>query len=141
MPSPFPGMDPYIEACGLWEDFHHSLVQGIHGQLAGAAPDRYVVRTGERSYMMFVDEDADTNGKKKRRFHPDVRISDPHGESRPSLGQGGAVAAPEADAIDMHALISPDYVETFVEIREAGPPDGRLVTCVEGLSPANKRSG
>ncbi len=21
MKSPFPGMDPYIDACGLWEDF------------------------------------------------------------------------------------------------------------------------
>lgn len=23
MKSPFPGMDPYIEACGLWEGFHN----------------------------------------------------------------------------------------------------------------------
>ena len=26
MKSPFPGMDPYIESCGLWEDFHYGLV-------------------------------------------------------------------------------------------------------------------
>ena len=29
MKSPFPGMDPYIEACGLWGDFHHELISEI----------------------------------------------------------------------------------------------------------------
>ena len=27
MKSPFPGMDPYIEACGLWGDFHSHLIE------------------------------------------------------------------------------------------------------------------
>ena len=26
MPSPFPGMDPYLEAQGLWESFHAAMV-------------------------------------------------------------------------------------------------------------------
>ena len=26
MKSPFPGMDPYLEANGLWEGFHNRLV-------------------------------------------------------------------------------------------------------------------
>ena len=29
MRSPFPGMDPYIEACGLWGDFHQDLIGAI----------------------------------------------------------------------------------------------------------------
>ena len=29
MKSPFPGMDPYIEACGLWRDFHGHLIEKI----------------------------------------------------------------------------------------------------------------
>ena len=29
MKSPFPGMDPYIEACGFWEDFHHGLIEQV----------------------------------------------------------------------------------------------------------------
>ena len=29
MQSPFPGMDPYIEACGLWEGFHNRLIHKI----------------------------------------------------------------------------------------------------------------
>ena len=49
MKSPFPGMDPYIEACGLWEDFHHALIHEIKYGLAQVVPDRYVVRIGERA--------------------------------------------------------------------------------------------
>ena len=29
MPSPFPGMDPYLEAPELWPDFHHELISAI----------------------------------------------------------------------------------------------------------------
>lgn len=29
MKSPFPGMDPYIEACNVWRDFHHHLIERI----------------------------------------------------------------------------------------------------------------
>ena len=46
MRSPFPGMDPYIEACGLWGDFHNRLISAIQDVLDEAAPDRYLVRSG-----------------------------------------------------------------------------------------------
>ena len=29
MPSPFPGMDPYLEAPGIWPDLHERLETGI----------------------------------------------------------------------------------------------------------------
>ncbi len=38
MPSPFPGMDPFIEACGLWEDFHPKLIAEIERALAAVVP-------------------------------------------------------------------------------------------------------
>ena len=57
MKSPFPGMDPYIEACGLWGDFHHDLISEIKYALAQAAPERYLVRAGERSYVVLVEEE------------------------------------------------------------------------------------
>ena len=57
MRSPFPGMDPYIEACGLWGDFHHDLISEIKHALAQAAPERYLVRAGERSYVVLVEEE------------------------------------------------------------------------------------
>jgi hypothetical protein len=29
MPSPFPGMDPYLEAPAGWQEFHHIFIAGI----------------------------------------------------------------------------------------------------------------
>jgi hypothetical protein len=57
MRSPFPGMDPYIEACGLWGDFHHDLISEIKHALAQAARERYLVRAGERSYVVLVEDE------------------------------------------------------------------------------------
>lgn len=39
MGSPFPGMDPYIEGCGLWGDFHNELILEIKHALARVAPE------------------------------------------------------------------------------------------------------
>ena len=33
MPSPFPGMDPYLEEPGLWPDVHHELISGTRALL------------------------------------------------------------------------------------------------------------
>jgi len=55
-------MDPYIEACGLWGDFHRSLISSIHAGLAEAAPLNYMVRTDERYYVELVEAE----GKKTR---------------------------------------------------------------------------
>ena len=71
MKSPFPGMDPYIESCGLWGDFHDDLVLRIKYALSRMIPSRYVVRTGERSYLVLVESE----GKKKRTFQPDVKVA------------------------------------------------------------------
>ena len=71
MKSPFPGMDPYIEACGLWGDFHHDLISEIKHALAEAAPERYLVRAGERSYVVLVEQE----GKTSHPFLPDVSVT------------------------------------------------------------------
>ena len=42
MPSPFPGMDPYVEGY-LWPDFHHELASAIRLQLVRALSERYSV--------------------------------------------------------------------------------------------------
>src|SRR5262249_10891473 len=71
MRSPFPGMDPYIEARGLWGDFHHDLISEIKYALAQSAPERYLVRAGERSYVVLVEQE----GKTSRPFLPDVSVT------------------------------------------------------------------
>ncbi len=45
MPSPFPGMDPYLEGY-LWPDVHQALAAKIRQQLAPRLRPRYVTRLG-----------------------------------------------------------------------------------------------
>jgi hypothetical protein len=139
MQSPFLGMDPFIEGCGLFEDFHNSLVMKIHDDLAEKVPDRYVVRTGERPYVVI----ADRGGKVEHVFIPDIGVITPRTAQTPVGEQGTiAVVEPTADAgaVSMQAFISAEYRETFVEIYMA-EPERTLVTCIEVLSPSNKRFG
>jgi hypothetical protein len=53
MPSPFPGMDPYIERPEIWPDFHQHLVVCISRALLPLLRPRYVTLTQHRR---FVDE-------------------------------------------------------------------------------------
>ncbi len=57
MKSPFPGMDPSIEACGVWADFHDDLIAEIKRSLAARLPERYFVQTGERSFVVIAGTD------------------------------------------------------------------------------------
>jgi hypothetical protein len=139
MKSPFPGMDPYIEACGLWEDFHKKLIGDLERTLAALVPDRYSVRLGERSYVVLANAD----GKETSPFHPDVGVTS-RAEREPATSQdtATAVAEPTTDAqgVSMRAYIEEEYRESFIEVYEADP-EQRLVTCLEVLSPSNKRRG
>src|SRR5438445_8902399 len=71
MRSPFPGMDPYIEAFGLWEDFHHNFITEIQGAISAVLPERYVVRAGERSYVVL----SARNGEDEFLTQPDVGVA------------------------------------------------------------------
>ena len=48
MPSPFPGMNPFLEHPYHWPDFHNCFIVMARGEIARQLPDRYVVRTEER---------------------------------------------------------------------------------------------
>lgn len=138
MKSPFPGMDPYIEACGLWGDFHSHLIEKIGEKLADVAPEHYLVRTGERSYVVLVESE----GKKSYPFLPDVSMTAPRGRKKIPKKGSTALAEPagEAEPVTMRAFIQEEHREAFIEIYEASPGQ-RLVTSIEVLSPSNKRPG
>ncbi len=42
MELPFPGMDPYLEAPGLWPDVHTSLIYTIRDQIQLQLDPRYI---------------------------------------------------------------------------------------------------
>jgi hypothetical protein len=135
--SPFPGMDAYIEACGLWEDFHAALIYEIRVVLSQAVPANYVVQSGERSYLVLIESEE----KLRHAFVPDVAVTLPRSRKKGERKGGTAVAEPPEKApCVMRAFIEEEHHEAFVEIFEVGP-EQRLVTTVEVLSPSNKRPG
>ena len=135
MKSPFPGMDPFIEGCSLWEDFHSHLVEAVYVFLADNVPSKYVVRTGERNYVVL--ENAD--GQRNHPFLPDVSVISNRGDLQCGANATAlAETETESPPLSMRAFIEEVFRETFIEIHEADP-EGRLVTCIEVLSPSNKK--
>jgi hypothetical protein len=127
-------MDPFIEASRLWEDFHHDLISEIKHFLASRLPERYVVRTGERSYVALAMEDGPHS------VLPDVAVA-AKGRSRGARRSKENTAVAEKNAngpVIMQAMVKAQYRESFLEIRQVDP-EHRLVTGIEILSPANKR--
>ncbi len=41
MPSPFPGMNPYLETTDLWPGVHAALIDEIRNRINGTAPPGY----------------------------------------------------------------------------------------------------
>jgi hypothetical protein len=57
VPSPFPGMDPYLEDDRLWSSFHHNLVLCLYQVLLPGLVDRYRARVVERRYSVAPGEE------------------------------------------------------------------------------------
>ena len=129
MPSPFPGMDPYLEA--YWGDVHATLIIYAHEQLQRQLPRDLRARVEER---VFVESDD----RELRTIYPDVRIYErPHAHDRlePAVEGGTAVAEPL-----LVQRKSESVTETFIEIREAGS-GGRVITVIELVSMSKKQPG
>src|SRR5262245_47681522 len=100
MKSPFPGMDPYIVACGLWEGFHNHLVHRIDEAIAQILPRGYTVDVAVRRYLVLTGaEDKDEHLPQ-----PDVTVTQSAGGKKPRKKKGGAaVDAEEAESVPMRA--------------------------------------
>jgi len=131
MPTPFPGMDPYLEdASTIWADLHHGLTARIADVLAPQLPSRYYIRAEQRTYVTRVES------TEMRR--PDVAVM----ATRPPVesGAGGGVAT--AVAVGVQRVLLPRFEEVsenYLEVR-----DGRtheVITAIEVLSPTNKAPG
>jgi hypothetical protein len=57
MPSPFPGMDPYLEDPAIWPSLHQSLITYTRDALQSDIRPRYNATIGERVYVVPVQRD------------------------------------------------------------------------------------
>jgi hypothetical protein len=51
MPSPFPGMNPYLEQEDVWHDFHERFIPLLATLLGGQLRPRYIVKINEHIYV------------------------------------------------------------------------------------------
>ncbi len=138
MPSPFPGMDPYLEAPDLWPDLHDALASEIRGELNLALPAPYYARLEMRPEVGIVE---DGGNERRQRIVPDAAVV-----RRPVPGvSGGGVAVLERpgraldEAVEVTVTDEP-IRHHFVEVRD--PTKGhQLITLIEIVSPSNKRNG
>jgi hypothetical protein len=128
MASPFPGMDPYLEAC--WGDVHHRLITYLCDQLQPRLPRDLRARVQERVLV-------DAPGPGDRGVYPDIRIIERSRGRAKSPPQTGELAVAEPLII---TLSDDPVTEGFIEIIDLGT--GRqVVTLIEILSMSNKRRG
>lgn len=138
MPSPFPGMDPYLEDPDLWPDVHAELITDIRHQLTPKLRPNYVARVEQRTFLFQPDDPAS-----ELYVVPDARVVERDVRSadrEPVAGSGGAAAvATMAAPIEVTGLVPQAARQRFLEIRDRA--DQRVVTVIEILSPSNKIRG
>jgi hypothetical protein len=137
MPSPFPGMDPYLEGY-LWPDVHQALAGKIRQQLTPLVRPRYTARLA-----VYVIEDS-TPEQEIGIMYPDVEVLQrgvtPQRPLSPPPAATISTASQPAPtpAVLMLPVLTPVDVQIVrVEIRDTAR--NQLVTCIEILSPVNKR--
>src|SRR5438132_4414649 len=137
MPSPFPGMDPYLEDPDIWEDFHANLAGEIQSQLAPRLRPRYIAAITRRvSYEEVAVEETQRHSAK-----PDVSVVRMPTPEMRGVAPAALVAGPPTETIIPAPLVAVESAVNLygVEIREV--KTGTLVTAIEILSPVNKRVG
>ena len=133
MPSPFPGMDPYLEGV-LWPDVHQRLATRISEELGLRIRPRDVARLAIKTIHETIPA-TEINV-----MYPDVEIL------RRQLRERSPEPYPAAVAQESGTTISPALTIPLLELQQRmvtvelyTVEDKELVTCIEVLSPANKR--
>lgn len=129
MPSPFPGMDPWLEGPDIFPDLHDRMVVCLSEALNSVLPKSYFSTIASR---IIIDDP-------RTPFEPDVNVvrTNGHANGSTQISNSGGVAV----ATEPMVLIAGDeFRQKFLEVR-TGPGGKQLVTVFEVLSPSNKRPG
>lgn len=130
MPSPFPGMDPYLEM-SAWPDFHTAFNTVMRRQLSSRLLPRYFVRLEQRVYV----ERLDTGWISRQ---PDLVLT------RGTSPTARAVSTPSAvlersGPIEGIVAFPEEQEEVYLSIETTDTHE--VVAVIETLSPGNKRPG
>ncbi len=133
MPSPFLGMDPFIEA-QEWEDFQSRFNLAVSDLLQPRLKPAYVVRVERRVYVEHPLEPDEPPGARIA----DVAVVTSARGTR-ATDEGGSASSPGIEPVVCTVLDSEERRETYLVLRDSETE--RVVTVIETLSPSNKRRG
>ena len=130
MPSPFPGMDPFVEHPVFFPGLHGAMHFCIREALQAVLPEPYVAEINER---VWVEPSA-------RSIGPDSIVI--HGQGNGPEADGVATAIATRSEPLIFEVFDDEYREAFIEV-STRLRDGteRIVTTIEVLSPSNKTPG
>ncbi|MCB0189993.1 MAG: DUF4058 family protein [Caldilineaceae bacterium] len=133
MKSPFPGMDPYLERRGLWEEVHTDLITQIRQFLTPLLRPKYRVAIEQRTYLSLIAPDGELIGK------PDAMVTTPQASVTEAVLTPPLAAPRIADAPLVGELPqAEEIIERYLEIRDTTTHE--VITAIEILSPTNKQS-
>jgi hypothetical protein len=129
MPSPFPGVDPYLESQDLWPDFHARFIPALCDAISEQLPEPYVARIDERMNLVELPRGE------VRQFRPDVAVvGQRQGEAQPMPTPGRGTLTLEPVTLSLKFL--EEFRQLSIEILHR--PDQKVVAVLELLSPSNK---
>lgn len=117
MPTPFPGMDPYLERRGLWEEVHTHLIVGIQHYLTPLLRPKYRVAVEHRTYLALLPPPDQRVGI------PDVLVTAGGSQSSSEVAANLAVAEPVVGELPM-----PEEVVEIDLLRAGQPLEMKLQT-------------
>ncbi len=133
MPNPFPGMNPYLEHPDEWPQVHHLLISSLLETLVPQLLPKYIVTIDKRIYQATESEDDILVGL------PDVSVQRSQTRTESTESAAVAVATPTATPVEVRVPMLIEFREGYLEVKET--KNKEVVTVIEVLSPANKRSG
>ena len=95
MPSPFPGMNPYLEQDDVWQDFHQSFIPLVREVLGAQVRPAYFVKVEEYRFI----HEMPANGRRPL-GRADVSVTDP-GVTTAGSQPAGVLEAPADGRLPM----------------------------------------
>ena len=130
MPSPFPGMNPYLEQEEVWHDFHQSFIPLAREVLSRQVGAGYIVKVEEHLFIHEI-----TASRRVLFGHADVGVKD-SGAVATAAAAGTLTEAPAYVAVPLAVDVER---HSYLEVRDRSGRE--IITVVELLSPSNKNAG
>jgi hypothetical protein len=129
MPSPFPGMDPFLEANPLYQELHTQMLAEMQGLLQPQLRPKYIARL-ERHLSEGSVWDLPQGAVSLERKEPDITIVDrtfgrKHAESTALLAEPAASAMEELDADELE-LRKQRRIVIYVQCKPPCSADARF---------------